>query len=291
MSFSFAIITPSYDKDFERCKLLVESIKKYVTQNVNHYIIVEEKDEQLFESLVDENINIILKEKILPKRIIRLPFTVKGRNIWFNFKGKILRGWIIQQIIKIGIANFIDEDVLVYMDSDEFFVKKVNFNESFVQNGMIRLFRETGRTEEKWDKTISKLLNVRPKNCRNVNYVEHPVTWRRKNVLEMQKYIEKISGKSWIDTISDNWHFSEYQLYGNFVDNILKSNSLHYHDNNKLSLKHEWANGIRPEKLNKNELKEFFSNISEQHISVMISSAANIPVKEYHEFFNNLNKS
>jgi len=181
MELSFAIVTPSFKNDFERCQILAESIKEYSQQNVNHYVIVEKKDEKLFKTLEGHNIKIIKKEKILPWWIKQLPLTVKGKNIWISLKGKVLRGWIIQQMIKIGIANHLQEDVLIYMDSDEFFIRKVNFLNIFTKNGKIRLYKKPGRTDARWDKTISRLLNLEIERCKNINYVEHPVTWYRKN--------------------------------------------------------------------------------------------------------------
>lgn len=286
MNRSYAIITPSFKNDYERCKLLVKSIQLFAPTNIKHYIIIDNKDEKLFRPLKQSNTILLLKEDILPWWIKKTSFKINGKGIWINLKGNIIRGWIIQQIIKIGIANHISEDVLVYMDSDEFLVRRINFEEIFEKDGKVMLFRKAGETEINWDKTVSKLLHISLDNCRNIGYVEHPVIWLRQNVLKLQKYLEEKNKKNWINAISNNWHFSEYQLYGNFIDNIIKNESDHFYSDNSISLKHNFLNGNPPKKLNKKELKDFFLKLNESHFSAMISSAAGIPVKDYEEFFD-----
>jgi len=63
---SFAIITPSYAPDFERCKLLVESVYKFVDPPVNHYIIVDREDLNLFKTLANQRVTLLTKEDIFP---------------------------------------------------------------------------------------------------------------------------------------------------------------------------------------------------------------------------------
>jgi hypothetical protein len=288
MNYSYAIVTPSFKNDYERCKLLVRSIQLFAPSNVKHYIIIDNTDKKIFRSLEQSNTTLLFKEDVLPWWIKKTPFKIKGKKIWINLKGNIIRGWIIQQIIKIGIANHIPEDVLVYMDSDEFLVQKINFEEIFEKDGRVVLFRKPGETEINWDKTISKLLHLPLNNCRNIGYVEHPVVWLRQNILKLQNYLEEKNKKNWISAVSNNWHFSEYQLYGNFIEHILKDESNHFYSDNAISLKHNFLNGTPPKRLNKEELRTFFLKLNESHFSAMISSAAGIPVTDYEEFFESI---
>ena len=46
-----AIVTASYAPDFERCRLLCETIDRFVTGAPRHYILVEQRDVALFRQL------------------------------------------------------------------------------------------------------------------------------------------------------------------------------------------------------------------------------------------------
>ena len=60
------IITPSYAPDFERCRLLSETITQFHQSPINHYIIVDQKDYQLFSQLKKANTEIMTVESVLP---------------------------------------------------------------------------------------------------------------------------------------------------------------------------------------------------------------------------------
>ena len=47
----FSIVTPSYRNDFEQCKLLTESIEKFVPKDIEHYIIIPKEDLELFNTI------------------------------------------------------------------------------------------------------------------------------------------------------------------------------------------------------------------------------------------------
>jgi Family of unknown function (DUF6492) len=63
MSLRFGIITPSYAPDFERCRLLCQSIEQFVSPPVHHYIVVDQADWALFQSLAGANTSILTKEE------------------------------------------------------------------------------------------------------------------------------------------------------------------------------------------------------------------------------------
>ncbi|MEO5725696.1 MAG: hypothetical protein ABI134_25470 [Byssovorax sp.] len=47
MRHPYAIITPSYALDFERCCVLAESVRCHAALDINHYILVDRRDERL----------------------------------------------------------------------------------------------------------------------------------------------------------------------------------------------------------------------------------------------------
>src|SRR5580692_7261500 len=69
----FAIVTPSYYVDFERCKFLVETTERYVASHVKHYVVVDRSDQKLFAPLASSRTHVVLKEDVLGDRLRQVP--------------------------------------------------------------------------------------------------------------------------------------------------------------------------------------------------------------------------
>jgi hypothetical protein len=275
---TFGIITPSYTPDFERCKLLNYSIKKFVTTPVNHYIVVDDRDYDLFYQLQSETTQILTKEALLPWWIKRIPIQ---KNVWFSLKTLPVRGWLIQQIIKIASALYIAENVSVFVDSDVLFVRPFQL-ENLVRYGKIRLYRgcEGNDVQKqwhlKWHQSAAKLLGLSEIDPTIPDYITQIISWRKDCVLQLCQQLEKISGRSWIETLCNSWNLSEYVLYGIFVDNVLKGARHYYNDKNICH--NYWL----AESLSKLELEDFIKNIDPEQVAVMISAKAGMSVESYY---------
>lgn len=278
---SFGIITPSYIRDFERCKLLSESIDKFSLSPVKHYIIVDRKDFKLFQQLRSSNREILTVESILPWWIKKVSIF---RNGWLSLKTIPLRNWIIQQIVKLAIAEYITEDVLAFVDSDVTFISPFDL-QNFVRDGEVRLFREPKAIASpleplaKWCEVSNELLNLPAVDYPTANYLGNIITWKRENVLKLHRHLEQVSGKNWVETIAGSWHLSEYMLYGIFIDSVLQERSQHYFDAQKICHNH-WE----PVSLSDEDLAKFFVDMPSDSLAVMISSKAEIPVERYVSF-------
>ena len=137
-----AIVTASYAPDFERCRLLCETIDRFVTGAPRHYILVEQRDVALFRQLETRDRMIISERDLLPHwlRPYDDPLSLFKRRIWLSLKTQPLRGWHVQQLRRIAIAAHVREDALVYVDSDVAFVKPFDCR-VFWRDGLVRLFR------------------------------------------------------------------------------------------------------------------------------------------------------
>jgi hypothetical protein len=274
----FSIITPSYALDFERCELLCRSIERFVSPPVNHFVIVDQRDLQLFRQLETANRQIITKQSILPWWIKSSSFS---HHVWLSLKTYPIRGWIIQQIIKIAAAQQIDAAVSVLIDSDVIFVRPFDVH-SFVRKGRVRLFRNPigndvqRKMHLKWHQSASRLLGLPNVDMTLPDYVGHIITWRRDHVLQMCQHVEKISGREWIETLGNSWHLGECVLYGIFVDRILKEQSGHYHEEHNICHDY-WF----PRPLSDEQLEKFIREISIEHLAVTISAKAGMPVDRY----------
>lgn len=275
---NLGLITPSYAPDFERCKLLCRSVEHFISPSVNHYVIVDQRDLQLFRQLEKPNTKILTVESILPWWIKRVPFLNKS---WLSIKTLPIRNWLIQQIVKIAAAQQIDEDVSVFVDSDVVFVRPFNL-QSLTYEGRVRMFRNPKGNEVqrkmhfKWHQSASHLLGLPDVDMSIPDYIGNVITWRRNHVLQLCQHLEKISGRGWIETLGNSWHLSEYVLYGIFINRILKEQSGHYYEAQNICHDY-WL----PQPLSDEQLHNFIGEIRLEHVAVMISAKAGMPVERY----------
>lgn len=270
----FAIITPSYTPDFERCKLLAWSVQEFCQTPATHYIIVTRKDFPLFKQLQGPHTEIITVESILPKWLIKLPFVKNG---WLSLKTPPVRNWIAQQLVKVSVGQHISQDVMTFVDSDLAFIRPFSL-QNFVQDSKVRLFRvgvdDSERAVTPWEKSAANLLSLPVKPI--PNYIGGVVTWKRDNVLKMHRHIEQVSGRDFVEALCYSWHLSEYILYGAFAEFVLQEDSGHFWSDRPICQEY-W----NPVNLSEPELVTFFREINAEHIAVMISAKANIPSHRY----------
>jgi hypothetical protein len=283
----FAIVTPSYYVDFERCKFLVETADRYLASHVQHYLVVDRSDQKLFAPLASSRTHIILKEDVLDARLWQVPF---ARRWWLDVHGVLpsprlpIRGWIVQQLAKLFIHRVAPEDVYLCVDSGAFFVRPYD-PRGTIRDGNVPLFREEGpfflaKDPRRWYETCAALLGVRPARAFPVGYVKTNVTWRRDNLIRMHEHIEQVTGRSSFDAISRQLVMSEYYLYGMYCDLILGDRSRHYHSDLIETLSH-WPDHM----LGVPELRELRAKIEPQQVLVMINEKSRTPLGAIRESF------
>ena len=277
---SFALITPSFAPDFERCRLLCDSVRAHVPATVRHYIIVDQRDVPLFSSLRSPQTELITVESIVPWWLRRVPFA--GRW-WLSLKTPPVRNWMLQQIVKLSSALFLREDVLIFVDSDTFFVDRF-VPEHTVRAGRVPLFRERGDAvrssmSERWLTVASELIGTTPTG-EPLSYVGNLITWRRENVLALHKHIERTHGRPWVQAICRQPTLSEYVLYGCFCEQVLGDASGHYVDDSIPSLNY-W----KTDTLDAAGLSDLKAQIRPEHVAVMVSAKSATPVQAIRSTF------
>ncbi|MEP6564086.1 MAG: DUF6492 family protein, partial [Mesorhizobium sp.] len=140
-----AVVTASYAPDFERCRLLCETLDRHVSGVAHHYILVEHRDVRLFRQLENSRRSVVDERDLLPRwlHVFDDPLSLFRRRIWLSLKTMPLRGWHVQQLRRIAIAAHAQEDVLIFCDSDVAFLKPFDTN-AFWRDGKARLFRRDG---------------------------------------------------------------------------------------------------------------------------------------------------
>ena len=281
----FALVTPSYYRDHERCLLLIDSARRYVPSDIQHFIVVSRSDAALFAACAGGRTHVIVQEDMVQEPFIRLPLLPTWRVGWMT---PPVRGWIWQQMVKMSIANSIDADAYMIMDSDCFFVRPFD-PRALVIGGDVPMFREekdfyeTSSDHQKWAKVSQRLLRLRPWAAPyRRGYVGPGCFWRRDVLLALQAYLSNGRGATrWLAAVARNVTFSEYMLYGIFVDEVLGlGNSGHYGYEHHMCAEYWDAAPMTP-----SMLEGFARQIPEDRVLAMISARSPTPMGQIRAAF------
>lgn len=274
----FAIVTPSYSVDLERCSILSDSISQYVPGDVDHFVIVTRQDAGLFQAANMPRSKLILQDDVVPLAVRHVP----GFNRWrWHWRTLPIRGWIWQQIVKLSIAEFVDADAYMMVDSDCLFVKP--FDPRHLVDGYDRvpLFRQdepffaTHPDTQQWHRYARRLLGIkRSSRPPTLGYVGPHVFWRRENLRKLADHLHADRSTGWISKISMCPTFSEYMLYGVFAEDFLGLQTAGHYVFQREIVENYW-----PEvPMSESQVKEFAAHIPTWKVMVHINGKSRTPV-------------
>jgi hypothetical protein len=184
----------------------------------------------------------------------------------------------MQQILKFAAATRLDADILLLVDSDVQFVRPVTAG-TFIRNGKLRLYRKDGTVTEQlpghivWHEVARKLLGLPAAKLPLPDYVSSFNVWDRRVVTALLDRIEQITCRNWIDAISGQFAFSEWILYGVFVDEVLGQSANTFVANS--SLCHSYW-GTSP--LDASGAALFLQDLPADDVAVLIQSKSATPL-------------
>ena len=280
-SLSYALVTPSYWADVERCRLLVESVERWTPSELRHYLVIAKRDVPLFRSMLSSRTELVVVEDIIPSWLIRIPGI---RHFWLSLRTRPVKNWILQQIVKLSVPSIAREDVLLYADSDMFFVAPYDPH-TFERDGKVPLFVETGQrglieNNDEWQAVASERLGLPIEASCDNNFINQLICWRRAKAVDMLTRVEEVTGRQWARAVAPLSGFSEYVLYGVYATRVLGEQSGHWNDGIIRTLNH-W----RPVPLSLEELYEFKNGREAHHHSAMISAKSGTDINDIRKVF------
>jgi hypothetical protein len=287
---SLAVLTPSYSPDFELCRGLNRSVLEWTPADVRHHVIVPRRDLELFGSLRSARTEVWSVEQLLPRRMTGVP----KLNAWLNLRRPYppVRGWVMQQVVKLRAAAEIAADVLLLVDSDVVFVRPVTVD-TFRTDGRIRFYRKDDAVDGGlprhmiWHDVARRLLALPPAGPPPLpDYVSAFNAWDRRIVLAMLDRVELATGRPWLDAVASQLHVSEFILYGVFVDCVLGQSANVVPADSMLC--HSYWN---PTPLDRAELDGFVAGVSPDDVAVMISAKSGTPADVRHEALSRVRSS
>jgi len=140
-----------------------------------------------------------------------------------------LRGWALQQGLKIELSARLDARAVLIADSDVVLLKPVDLA-AFGAHDEVPLYRLDNAVHAgmprhvRWHEVARRLLGLRaPKGLPLHDYVSSFNLWDPAILRMMQQRIEQVTGNPWLDAFTSHLHLSEFVLYGVYVDEIRRA--------------------------------------------------------------------
>ena len=269
---SLAVLTPSYAPDLELCRELNRSVLDWMPRDVDHHVMVPRRDRELFAQLSGPRTRVWTIDQLVPRRMLPVPLI----NAWLNLRRPYppVRGWVMQQIVKLAVAAELGADLVVLADSDVVLVRPVAVDTFKEDDGRVRFYRSDGAVHEGlprhliWHKVARRLLGLPPAGPPPLpDYISAFNVWERRLVLALRDRIEQVTGRSWLDAIASQPHVSEFILYGVFVDDVLGA-SAGVNAAESMFCHSYWG----PEPLARTAVARFVHTLQPDDVAVMISA-------------------
>ena len=291
---TFALATPSYRGDLERCRLLCASIDRFVTGHAVHYLLVEDRDAPLFRDLEGPRRRILTESQLLPAwlKSVPDPLSFGRRRVWTGIGALArglppLRGWHAQQLRKFAVAKTSGEDVILFADSDTLFVRPFDLA-SLEQAGKIRLYSKPGaitadmrERHVPWCENAATLLGLGEPSFPCPDYI-NMVSWRRAVVLDLLDHVERLSGRDWVSAIARQRRFSEYVIYGYYVERVLGLEAARHWAEPRELCKYYW---FSEDAVGFERLRSFEEVLEPWQVAVAVQSFIDQPLERIRNLF------
>lgn len=271
-----SVVTPSFAPDFELCKDLHRSILEYAPESVHHHIIVPRSDISLFQRLAGPRTHIRCEAEFLPRSFVPMPLS----KFTVNLRRPIppVRGWILQQVVKLAAVAASEDDVVLLVDSDIELIRPFGV-ETFIHNKTVRFYRKPNEIDQRlpkhaiWHQVARALLGLKLPPPPHADYISSLLAWDPAIVRQMLARVATITGRPWATAIAGQLHFSEWTLYGVFVDEALGAPANSFASDDSLCLAY-WNDGP----LSGQGAIDFLRRVRPTDVAAMISAKSRTPL-------------
>ena len=219
--------------------MLADSVDRHAQDGIRHHVVVPAADLPEFRRFAGPNRDIIAQEDLLPVRLWKLPGALRHlapisegfrRPIYLTSDRHLVRGWMLQQLLKLNFARASGDAAVMHVDSDVCFFRDITHGDAFAGD-RTRFFRVTGNTRNPkhraWTDTAARFLGIDPPSGPGAHFVENCVLWDSGVVRALIDRIEAVAGHPLSQVVFGADTMSEYYVYGLFADHLAPDGALH----------------------------------------------------------------
>ncbi|MEE4119791.1 MAG: DUF6492 family protein [Paracoccaceae bacterium] len=228
------LLTCTMAVDLELFALLADSVDRHVADEIRHLVVVPGAQMPLFRRFATHRREIVAQEDVLPFRTFKAPgalrhlsFLAEGfrRPIYLTSRLRPVRGWMLQQAIKIEATRAAPEAAVIHCDSDMAFVRALTLDH-VMPGGVPHFFATPVSTlsagHQGWAEQAARLLGADlPEDFRKT-YIENAIVWSADEARAMIRRIEERAGRPIHDVVMREASISEYYLYGVHVERVAR---------------------------------------------------------------------
>jgi hypothetical protein len=281
-----AVMTKSFAPDFELCAALNRSVLDNTRDAIHHHIIVPRSDLKIFDQLAGPRTHIRSEADLLPRTFVPMPFSNFVLNLARPFPP--VRGWILQQVIKLAALAASEDDAVLVVDSDAEFIRPFTA-EMFVRDGKVRFFCKPNQIDRRlprhmtWHRVARVLLGLPPAQPPYPDYISSPLAWDPTIVRRMLARVEATTGRPWKTAIAGQLDFSECVLYGVFVDAVIGASASAFASDDSLCVVY-WEDTP----LNSDGAARFIGRVRPTDVAAVIQSKSQTPLSVREAVFSAL---
>ena len=275
-----ALLTPSYGRDLELCALLCESVDRHVGSFSKHYLLVPDSDVSLFAHFESERRSVLVASEFLPNWLRPLPRIIqrKRRQYWWSFRTKPVSGWHVQQLLKIAATISLPHRRYCILDSDIVFYRDFDLARFEHPNSIPLLHMPDEVTPAQvrhapWVETSHQLLGLPAPSFPAADFIGHIMFWDQETTRAMASRIEAVTGLDWVDALCRTREFSEYMLYGYFVQS-----ESDFADTHTPTARTPCVSYWDQPKLDRGELNRLLRGANQDDVAFSVASFSGTPV-------------
>ncbi|GAA6201855.1 DUF6492 family protein [Aquicoccus sp. SU-CL01552] len=233
------LLTCSMARDIEIFDVLARSVDRHVDPDIRHTVIVPAGDCAAFEKYASDRRRIVAQESVLPMRLFALPRRLSAlsvlsgalrRPLYLTPRLSLVRGWMIQQILKIEFARRSPARAVMHVDSDVFFVRRLSARDAVDSQGRVRFFHVPGQqpipAHRAWIEAAADCLGITVPADFATHYIENCVLWSGETTRAMVARIEAAHGRPYHEVLLRHGTISEYFIYGIYADLVAGNRGL-----------------------------------------------------------------
>jgi hypothetical protein len=193
-----------------------------------------------------------------------------------------MRGWLLQQLVKLAVAEHVDADVLVCADSDVVLLRPFAMSSVVDVRGRVLLYARPDHVDERlpehvrWHRSAETLLGVEAADPPMPDFISSLVPWKRENVLTLLEHVQATTGRHWLRALASAWDISEFTLYGRFAQDVLGRNAGQFISPSPLC--HDYYKHVP---LSASELDSLLDGVGPGEIAVSLTAKAGMRPEQY----------